>query len=97
MMLIECPYCGPRNETEFKYGGQAHIPYPKNPEELTDKQWGEYLFYRENPKGNFAERWMHAIGCRQWFNAVRNTVTYKILSTYRVGEDRPAGSEQTEK
>ena len=24
MLLIRCPWCGPRDETEFHYGGQAH-------------------------------------------------------------------------
>ena len=28
MQLIACPWCGPREETEFHYGGQAHIAYP---------------------------------------------------------------------
>ena len=25
MLLIECPYCGPRDETEYRHGGQAHV------------------------------------------------------------------------
>ena len=29
MMLIACPNCGPRDETEFHYGGQAHVAYPE--------------------------------------------------------------------
>ena len=29
MQLIACPWCGPREETEFHYGGQAHIAYPR--------------------------------------------------------------------
>ncbi|MGZ8625813.1 MAG: sarcosine oxidase subunit delta, partial [Actinomycetota bacterium] len=24
MLLIPCPWCGPRDEVEFRYGGQAH-------------------------------------------------------------------------
>lgn len=85
MMLIPCPHCGPRNETEFHYGGQAHVAYPEDPYALTDEQWARYLFYRENPKGHFAERWAHAAGCRKWFNAVRDTVTYDFLSTEALG------------
>ena len=67
MLLINCPWCGPRDETEFHYGSEAHIGYPEKPEELTDKQWAEYIFYRNNPKGWFAERWVHNVGCRRWF------------------------------
>ncbi|WP_374049272.1 sarcosine oxidase subunit delta [Sinomonas sp. ASV486] len=82
MLLITCPNCGPRDETEFHYGGQAHVAYPENPAELTDTEWSRYLFYRENPKGTFAERWVHTAGCRKWFNALRDTVTYEFKSVY---------------
>ncbi|NEA61389.1 sarcosine oxidase subunit delta family protein [Streptomyces sp. SID12488] len=90
MLLIPCPWCGPRDEAEFHYGGQAHVPYPENPSALTDEEWARYLFFRDNPKGPFAERWNHGSGCRRWFNAVRDTGTNEILAVYRVGEERPA-------
>ncbi|MEU9174836.1 sarcosine oxidase subunit alpha family protein [Streptomyces sp. NPDC048420] len=90
MLLIPCPWCGPRDEAEFHYGGQAHVPYPENPATLPDEEWARYLFFRDNPKGPFAERWSHAAGCRRWFNAVRDTSTNEILTVYRSGEDRPA-------
>ncbi|WP_018760772.1 MULTISPECIES: sarcosine oxidase subunit delta [Micrococcaceae] len=89
MLLIPCPNCGPRDETEFHYGGQAHVPYPENPNELTDTEWSRYLFYRENPKGIFAERWVHSTGCRQWFNMLRDTVSYDIQAVYPMGTRRP--------
>jgi sarcosine oxidase subunit delta len=28
MLQITCPYCGPRAEKEFTYGGEAHIVRP---------------------------------------------------------------------
>lgn len=97
MMLIKCPYCGPRNETEFHYGGQAHVPYPSDPYALTDQQWARYLFYRSNPKGSFAERWQHSVGCRKWFNAVRDTTSYEFTAFYPIGATAPTtGAEQTE-
>ncbi|UUL77032.1 sarcosine oxidase subunit delta [Pseudarthrobacter sp. Fe7] len=89
MLLIPCPNCGPRDETEFHYGGQAHVPYPENPNELSDTEWSRYLFYRENPKGIFAERWVHSTGCRQWFNMLRDTVSYDIKAIYPMGAKRP--------
>ena len=89
MLLIPCPNCGPRDETEFHYGGQAHVPYPENPNELRDTEWSRYLFYRENPKGTFAERWVHSTGCRQWFNMLRDTVSYDIQAVYKMGTPRP--------
>ena len=95
MLLIECPHCGPRDETEFHYGGQAHVPYPEDPSALNDREWAEYLFYRSNPKGLIAERWVHSAGCRRWFNAVRDTVTYEIKTVYRVGDPRPSLTEDS--
>jgi len=89
VLLISCPWCGPRNETEYHYGGQAHVAYPEDPAALSDAEWAEYVFYRDNPKGLFAERWVHSTGCRRWFNAVRDTATYEILATYPAGAARP--------
>jgi heterotetrameric sarcosine oxidase delta subunit len=89
MLSISCPWCGPRDETEFHYGGQAHVAHPPDPHALGDAAWAEYLFVRDNPKGPFAERWVHALGCRRWFNAVRDTATHEILAVYRVGEPAP--------
>ncbi len=89
MLLIPCPNCGSRDETEFHYGGQAHVAYPENPAELNDREWAEFLFYRDNTKGAFAERWLHSTGCRQWFNMLRDTVTYEIQAVYHSGAARP--------
>jgi sarcosine oxidase subunit delta len=86
MQLIDCPWCGPREETEFHYGGQAGVVYPERPAELTDRQWAEYVFYRDNPKGPFAERWSHSAGCRRWFNAVRDTHTHQFLGVHKLTE-----------
>jgi len=89
MLLIACPWCGEREELEFHYGGQAHVAYPADPQALSDGEWGEYLFVRDNPKGPFAERWSHAAGCRRWFTVVRHTVTHEILAVYPAGQPKP--------
>lgn len=90
MLTINCPYCGPREQHEFSYGGEAHVSRPTNAQDMTDAEWAEYVFFRTNTKGVFAERWVHTAGCRKWFNALRNTATDTILTTYRVGEQPPA-------
>ncbi|MBL0888326.1 sarcosine oxidase subunit delta [Myceligenerans indicum] len=82
MLLLTCPWCGPRDETEYHYGGQAHVPYPEDPAALSDEEWAQYLFYRDNPEGPYAERWSHSLGCRRWFNVVRDTATYEVLAVY---------------
>lgn len=89
MQLITCPWCGDREETEFRYGGQAHVAYPEDPHGMSDAEWGRFMFFRDNPKGPFAERWVHTAGCRRWFNAVRDTATHTLLAVYRIGEPPP--------
>jgi sarcosine oxidase subunit delta len=88
VQLIECPWCGPREEVEFHYGGQAHVTYPPDAE-LSDEQWAQYLFVRDNTRGLFAERWVHTVGCRRWFNAVRDTATHRFHHIYRLDEQKP--------
>jgi heterotetrameric sarcosine oxidase delta subunit len=89
MLQISCPWCGPRDETEYHYGGQAHVAYPEDPAALSDEEWAAYLFFRDNPKGPFAERWVHSTGCRRWFNVVRDTRTYEVLAVYTNRDPRP--------
>lgn len=89
MLLVTCPYCGPRAEIEFRCGGEAHIARPADPSKLDDAAWAEYLFTRTNPRGIHAERWIHAHGCQRWFNALRDTVSDRILQTYPMGNPRP--------
>lgn len=91
MLLIPCPYCGPREETEFTYGGEAHIQRPTETEKLSDEEWAQYVFMRPNTKGILLERWVHAHGCRRWFNVKRDTVSHEILSVYEMGKKPPRG------
>jgi sarcosine oxidase, subunit delta len=89
MLRICCPYCGPRPEIEFTYGGEAHIARPQNPALLDDGQWAEFLFLRSNPKGVHCERWRHIHGCARFFNAMRDTLSDRFLVTYEIGQARP--------
>jgi len=90
MLLITCPYCAEElPETEFSYGGEAHIARASNPSALSDVEWEEYLFIRANPRGYHFERWRHLHGCGRFFNAVRHTVTDRFLTTYVAGAPRP--------
>ena len=88
MMLIPCPWCGPRNEDEFHYGGQADVRYPRYPQTVSDADWARFLFYRDNPKGGFEERWSHSAGCRRWFAVRRDTYTNRIESSHAPGEQQ---------
>jgi sarcosine oxidase, subunit delta len=89
MLLIPCPYCGPRPEIEFRYGGEAHIARPTDPAAVDDAAWSAFLYGRTNPKGLHAERWRHIHGCGRFFNAVRNTASDKFVATYEIGAPKP--------
>ena len=88
MLLIPCPHCGPRPELEFRYAGEAHVARPLDPMKTSDEEWAQYLYFRTNPKGVHIERWRHISGCARFFNCVRDTVSDKILKTYKAGEPR---------
>ena len=91
MLLIRCPYCEmERPETEFRYGGEAHLTRPAAT--ASDEEWSAFLFYRVNDKGPHAERWRHTSGCGRFFNCVRDTVSDKISVTYKSGAARPVPS-----
>jgi sarcosine oxidase, subunit delta len=89
VLRIRCPWCGERDEPEFRWGGEVPILRPGPPECVAEEAWAEYLFFRDNPKGWVRERWLHALGCRQWFIVVRNTLTHEICATSRVGDPMP--------
>jgi sarcosine oxidase, subunit delta len=91
MLEINCPFCGPRAESEFSYGGQAHIARPTQPDQISDEDWGKYLYHRLNTKGSHLEQWVHTYGCRRWFNVERDTVSYNITRVYRVSDPKPEG------
>ena len=96
MLRIPCPWCGARDEIEFHCGGQSPLVRPGPWGEVDDSAWGDYLFFRDNPKGMHVERWHHAAGCRQWFNLARDTVTHSILAAWRFGAPPPAALDRVD-
>jgi heterotetrameric sarcosine oxidase delta subunit len=52
----------------------------------TDREWTQYLYFCDNPKGPYRERWLHSAGCGRWFNVRRDTLTHEILQVYRMGD-----------
>ncbi|MGI9070465.1 MAG: sarcosine oxidase subunit delta [Bryobacteraceae bacterium] len=84
--LLPCPNCGERSVYEFRFGGEIkQRPALDAPAE----EWADYRFNRVNAAGVQTEWWFHSSGCRQWLQAVRNTVSNEVLQTYLPGEDRP--------
>lgn len=77
MLRIECPVCGVRDYTEFRYGGDASKQRPVHG--TTDrKAWHDHVFLTANPKGPHQEFWQHVLGCRYWLILERNTATNAV-------------------
>jgi len=95
MLLIECPWCGPRAEIEFACGGEAHIKRPAEPDALNEEAWADYLFMRKNIRGPQAEQWVHSGGCRRWFNVERDSLSNRIIRAYKMGESISRATDAT--
>ena len=91
MLLIPCPYCGTeRPETEFRYGGEAHIARPADPAALERRGVGRVPLLPLESEGRASpSAGAHASGCGRFFNALRDTVSDRILAVYKSGEPRP--------
>lgn len=73
MLLIPCPHCGPRDESEFSYGGPARaLPPLDGPVAETQRAIHNPI----NPRGPLQEHWYHASGCECWIKVTRNTLTH---------------------
>jgi sarcosine oxidase subunit delta len=73
MLLVHCPHCGPRSETEFVCGGEPVA----RPDE--DRALDDVLYARDNLKGAHVELWWHRHGCRLWFRVRRDTAGNRFL------------------
>ena len=76
MLLIPCPFCGPRDHAEFSYGGDATVEWPAL--DASEREWFEATYLRENPRGAHRELWHHVSGCRAWLVVERDTLTHEI-------------------
>ena len=79
MLLIPCPWCGPRAQMEFTYGGDATLTRPAI--DASVEAWAAFVYLRGNPAGPHDELWLHDAGCRQWFRVRRDTRTHEILES----------------
>jgi methylglutamate dehydrogenase subunit B len=89
MLLIPCPWCGPRSQVEFTYGGDATVRRP--PTDAPEAAWFDYVYLRDNPCGPHDELWLHGAGCRRWFKVRRDTRTHEILASARLDAALPGG------
>lgn len=78
MIRIPCPYCGPRNSSEFAYRGESK-PRPTG-SRPGKEEWRAYLYDHDNPEGWVREGWYHRAGCRRYLSVQRHTLTNEIRS-----------------
>ena len=73
MLLVPCPNCGPRNQSDLRLLG-ASVSRP-DPETTTRAEWGDYLYLRDNPADWIKETWYCRSGCRRYFSLERHQAT----------------------
>ncbi len=84
-LLVPCPNCGPRDFTEFAFGGETNArPTPA----ASVEDLARYLYIRRNVAGTQQEWWYHRSGCRSWFLARRDTVSNKFIESYWPSDSR---------
>jgi heterotetrameric sarcosine oxidase delta subunit len=85
--VLECPNCGPREVTDFAYGGELSARPTEAP---SFRSLNTYNYFRRNVAGIQREWWCHRSGCRAWFVAERDTTTNRVRFTALPGDVPPA-------
>ena len=80
MQYFPCPFCGPREETEFHFAAEAGKPRPEPAAQVSAQSWAAYLYLSAAPKGEAHEIWVHR-SCGEFFVMKRNTETRAVLAT----------------
>ena len=78
MLRLRCPFCGLRDETEFRYRGDAEVQRPAAEE--GEEAFFAYVYLRRNEQGWHQEWWQHVGGCRQTLKVTRHTLSHEIRS-----------------
>jgi heterotetrameric sarcosine oxidase delta subunit len=87
--VLTCPNCGPREVTDFSFGGEVN---PRPTARPGKRELGAYNYFRRNVAGVQWEWWFHRSGCGAWFLAERDTRTNQVLFTElpsRTGGENP--------
>jgi heterotetrameric sarcosine oxidase delta subunit len=82
--VLTCPNCGPREVTDFEFGGEV-VPRPR--QRPVSRDLAVYNYFRRNVAGVQREWWYHRAGCRTWFQADRDTRTNVVKGTWLPRDD----------
>jgi heterotetrameric sarcosine oxidase delta subunit len=69
MLLIPCPYCGERDESEFDYGGRV-VDFPTL--DASTSEWHQAVHLCPDNAEWADEFWYHFAGCERWIRLRRN-------------------------
>ena len=83
MKIMNCPLNGPRNISEFTYGGEFKLM--PDPASCSDAEWADYVFNSDYAAGGVRDWWLHN-ATSYWFLAERHTVTDQIIRTFDAKE-----------
>jgi heterotetrameric sarcosine oxidase delta subunit len=82
--VLTCPNCGPREVTDFEFGGEV-VPRPR--QRPVSRDLAVYNYFRRNVAGVQREWWYHRAGCRTWFQADRDTRTNVVQGSWLPRDD----------
>lgn len=76
MLLIPCPHCGDRDESEFNYGGRT-LDFPALT--ATTREWHQAVHLSPDNAEWADECWYHYAGCERWIRLRRNLSTHEFV------------------
>jgi len=77
MLLINCPYCGERDQSEFSYGGRIRN-YPALDSSASIETWHRAIHLHDSSQTPIGEYWHHECGCEQWIEINRDVDSHEM-------------------
>jgi len=77
MLLINCPYCGERDQSEFSYGGRS-ANYPTLDSAASVEKWHRAIHLHDSSQKLIREYWYHEYGCEQWIEILRDVDSHEM-------------------
>lgn len=85
MLLIPCPWCGPRGHEEFTFGDAADKRRPAQPQRCDDDTWAEFLYGPQNPPAGGRYLVCHSLACGLWFAVDFDTSSHELTDSRPLG------------
>ncbi len=82
---LSCPFCGPRDETEFHFGGEAGKTRPEPAAEVSGGPWAATSTDREPERPDRARSGCH-FACGEFFAMERDTLSMTVVAVESLRE-----------